>query len=588
MEDLNFSSENIISVSLDFKKLSGTLNLLYQFHRSNSSSIEILQKSVIDLTTTTEDLTKSLNFLSSSIKSLELFKESSQIKQKNLETQINSIEDLQIQGYKSLEKKLPEFSNQMLTELEKVKTEQKTNLQEIKSEIRQKLKKSKSSIMQSVELSRVEATEYAVEAKLVRQNSENFELLAMRLENVENSLKRLSYEENFDNSEEIELNKRILNQIPEERSDLVAELNLKYLSVINEVAKLREMLRSFAQVPKEESLPASTNYITYSTRISELEQKIKDMDENFKDLNNKPIQYSPLLDNKRNSYSALDKGKRKVREGLKGLKELNEFQQNFVELNKKLEEKVSIVELENYIKVNIDKFLGFQESPVKDLENRIFKDLIDRSESLKSQNFRSISEENLDKPLGHAKNVLDSLSQEHPAFEDYYKDLKNLIQNMTSTISLNQATTIEEIERFSSDLKTFEAKINKFSTTLQVQDLRIQDILKRQQHSEDFQQEISNHIQKFEDRLKRNSLKSEDLEKNLIHLQELEKIRNNVQEIIHKVQEGNKLHKQDYNTIQELRKLLDSKTSKEDIDQKVDKNELKKIFRNLSSKVNNI
>ena len=138
--------------------------------------------------------------------------------------------------------------------------------------------------------------------------------------------------------------------------------------------------------------------------------------------------------------------------------------------------------------------------------------------------------------------------------------------------------------------KTFSKrrKINKFTTNLQVQDIRTQDLLKRQQHFEDFQQEITSHIQKLKDRLNKNSLKStEDQEKTLTHLQELEKVRSNVQEIIHKVQEGNKLHKRDYNTIQELKHLLDSKTSKEEIDQKVDKNELKKMLRNLSKKVNN-
>lgn len=567
MEEQPFTTENIINITIDSHKLSGSLNLLYQFHRANSSAIEILKKSITDLTTSTQDLKNSLTSLSGSFQSLETFKDSSQTKQKNLETQLNSIESFQTQAIKSIESKFPEISNQVLTELENLKNDHKQNLQQIKSSFQNKLKKSKTSILHSVELSRIEASDQLVDGKFERQNSENFENLSLRIGNVEDRLKRISIEEIFEKSENCELNQRILSKDPEEREDLLGELNLKYVQVIGEVGKLRELLRSFAKEPKEESivLPA-LGYSTYSTRISELEKKIKVLDEQLKDLNKPSLSQSPVYINKRKTFTDYKSIEHKIQENSL---ENTDFHSKFEELSKKLSEKVSVWDLDNYFKDNIEKFLGIQENTIQNLESRIFKDLIDRSESIKSE-VPSIPHENIE------------LINPPP-------DLKNLIISINNTLSIHQATILEELQRFSSELKSFEAKTNKFSTNLQVQDLRTQDLLKRQQHFEDFQQEITSHTQKLQDRLNRNSLKStEDLEKTLSHLQELEKVRSNVQEIIHKMQEGNKLHKRDYNTIQELKQLLESKTSKEEIDQKVDKNELKKMFRNLSKKVKNI
>lgn len=569
MEDPSFNSENLIHLSIDFKKLSGTLNLLYQHNRANSSNIEVLQKSFLDLSSASQFTSNTLSSVKTAFEAFELFQQSSIQKQKNLETQIKSLEENFSASLKSIEKKLPELSNQFNSELDKLRFDQRNIIQEIKSKVERKIKKSKTSILQSVELSRVEA-EPQHDLNFNRQNSEIYEGLSARVEQIESSLKRVSFDEIFDNCEDLGMHGFRRKSI-EEKNDLIMELNLKYVQVVSEVAKLREMMRALANLDEEKPVDLNVNYLTFSKRIENVEYQIRMMQEKVKESEKEfKVQTPNPLSQKRKSLTEL--AIQKAPE--KSISSNLDLQKKLNELKSLIQEKVSFYDLNLFVKDQIEQVLGPNRNLVSQLESQIFKEIDHRSE---------LSNTDL------AKSVLIEATEKSLEFKSSNQDqnlIKDLLKTVQDSLDKQHLLTTSELERLSNEIKIFDAKINKVTTAIQVQDIRTQDLSKRVQVLEDFRQEASDQIQKLVDRFKKTSIKSsEELEKTVTQLQEMEKIRNNVQEIIHKLQEGSKLHKRDYETIQELKSMLESKLSKEEIEQKVDKNDLKKMFRNLTKRV---
>ena len=565
MEDTTFNSENLINLSIDFKKLSGTLNLLYQHNRTNSANIEVLQKSFIDLSSSSQFTSNTLSLIKTTFEAFDQFQQSSIQKQKNLETQIKSLEESFAASLKSLEKKLPDLSTQINSEIDKLKSDQKNLVQEIKSKIE---RNSKPSILQSVELSRVE-TDLQHDLNFHRQNSEVYEGLNARVEQIETSLKRVSFEEIFDNIDDSAFQK-IRRKSIEEKNDLIMELNLKYMMVISEVAKLREMMRAVANLDEEKPVDLNVNYLTFNKRIGNMEDQMRMMLEKVKESEKElKVQTPNPLSKKRKSLTEL--GIRKTTEKTISnpdlLTKLNE-------LKSLIQEKVSFYDLSLFVKDQIEQVIGPKQNLVSQLESQIFKEIDHRSELSNTDLARSVIIEASEK------------SYEFKSMNEEQNTLKDLLKTVHESLDKQHLLTTSELERLSNEIKTFDAKINKLTTAIQVQDIRTQDQAKRVQVLEDFKQEANDQIEKLVDRFKKTSMKSsEELEKTMTQLQEMEKIRSNVQEIIQKLQEGSKLHKRDYETIQELKSVLESKLSKEEIEQKVDKNDLKKMFRNLSKRV---
>jgi hypothetical protein len=487
---------------------------------------------------------------------------------------VKNLEETLSISLKSLEKRFPDLSTQFFSEMDKLKSEHKNVYTEIKSKIERKLKKSKTSILQSVELSRVEGESHQ-EPYFRRQNSENFEVLTARMEQIENSLKRISFEDFLENSEDSSNFQKIKTRNFEEKNDLLLELNSKYMIVLNEVAKLREMIRFVSSLTEEEPIVFPTNYDSYSNRIARLEVQFQELQESLKEsrkdsftaVKEQKIMTPNPLSKKRKSLTELTRTASKPSHTSKDLV------QKITDLKTLIFDKVSYSEVENLIKNHLENCFSSNRVTISELESRIFKEIDQRSE---------VTSDHLKSPVVD----MNERSCESRSVVDDQFILKELLKTVNESLDKQFILTTGEIERLSTDIKTFEAKINKMMTFAQVQDLRTQDLLKRVQVFEDFKQEVLDQIQKIQDRFRKTSLKSsEDFEKTLGQLQEMEKIRSNVQEIIQKMQEGSKLHRRDYETIQELKSMLESKLSKEELEQKVDKNDLKKMFRNLSKRV---
>ena len=569
MEDAIFNAENLINLSIDFKKLSGTLNLLYQNNRMNSSNIEVLHNSFNELSSSSHSTITTLASIKSAFEAFELFQQSSIIKQKNLESQIKSLEEKFSVSLKSIEKRLPDISNQFYSEMDKLKCDNKNFINEIKSKVERKLKKSKTLILQSVELSRVEV-DAQHDTNFHRQNSENFDILNARVEQIENNLKRVSFDEIFENSYESAFN-RIRGKSLEEKNDLVLELNSKYMKVVAEVAKLREMIRTVAGLDEEKPVDLNVNYLTFNKRIENLESQIRMMVEKMKEPEKEFKVFTPNpLNKKRKSLTelAIQKNPQKV------INISSDLTNKLIELKSQIQEKVSYYDLELFVRDQIDQAIGPKRNLVSQLESQIFKEIDHRSELSNTDLIKSTIIEASEKSY-----QINSISED----QNFIKDL---LKTVHDSLDKQHLLTTAELERISNEIKNFESKINKLTTNIQVQDIRTQDLTKRIQILEDFKQEANDHIQKLVDRFRKTSIKSsEELEKTASQLQEMEKIRSNVQEIINKMQEGSKLHKRDYETIQQLKSMLESKLSKEEIEQKVDKNDLKIMFRNLTKRV---
>lgn len=69
------------------------------------------------------------------------------------------------------------------------------------------------------------------------------------------------------------------------------------------------------------------------------------------------------------------------------------------------------------------------------------------------------------------------------------------------------------------------------------------------------------------------------------NIKELEEMKASLSDIINKMREGNKLNHKDVNKLNELYEIIEHKGDKDEILQKVDKNELKKAYRFLSKKI---
>ena len=569
MEDATFNAENLINFSIDFKKLSGTLNLLYQNNRMNSSNIEVLHNSFNELSSSSHQAITTLASIKSAFEAFDLFQQSSIIKQKNLETQIKSLEENFSVSLKSLEKRLPDISNQFNSEIDKLKFDNKNFIHEIKSKVERKLKKSKTLILQSVELSRVEV-DAQHDMNFHRQNSENFEILNARVEQIENNLKRVSFDEIFENSYDSVFN-TIRGKSLEEKNDLVLELNSKYMKVVAEVAKLREMIRTVAGLDEEKPIDLNVNYLTFNKRIENLEREIFMMQEKEKEPEKEFKVFTPNpLSKKRKSLTELAIQKTSQ----KSIHINTDLVSKLSELKSQIQEKVSFYDLEMFVRDQIDQAIGQKRNLVSQLESQIFKEIDHRSELSNTDLIKSTIIE-----ISEKSYQTNSISEDQ-------NFIKGLLKTVNESLDKQHLLTTAELERLSNELKNFESKLNKFTTNIQVQDIRTQDLAKRIQILEDFKQEANDHIKKIGDRFRKTSIKSsEEIEKNASQLQEMEKIRSNVQEIINKMQEGSKLHKRDYETIQQLKSMLESKLSKEEIEQKVDKNDLKKMFRNLTKRV---
>lgn len=624
MENLPFSHEEVLSFTFDFSKLSTNLKVMSNNQLAQISETENLKRLVQLLLASKEENAKSIEELKkSSSDQNEIIRKTADTID-SLDKKFSLVRETYSNIMKGFEEKLNNVVENIYNEMKIMISEQDKKFDDFKSDVRRKIR--------NIQISSgnnpiVQNESETVKSELIRHETIAFESLNERIEFIEKTMKKLMIEDIVNEDSESELNERINNanlSNPEEKSDVLFELNTKYLSIINEVSRLREKLHFISSSSPKSNPSDHTSYVPYITRISALESSVNNIQLKLQEnrsshilsydifsnptsnivLPKEPIlpeiiketsvsrtqfSESPLRALPKDTNSKSAKGHRK-RNSFQDLHTLTEKPKATIQTSHNYSEDIQLLkrkifELNEDLKSKSDKtsITVIIHEAIAAFKNE--KDIIELCNEDKLKSLESKINSNLYKSDKEKKskdqNVFKGVTQEE--FSETFLEFTNKINH---TVQSYQNHIYTEIEVLTNDIKNIEAKATKAANTSQVFDIRTQDIMKRTSQIEESLKQISEELEKIQDRYRRNTLKNtEELEKTVAYLRELENLRTNVKEIIQKMQEGSKLHKRDYNTILELRQMVESKLSKEEIEQKVDKNELKKMFRLLARKV---
>lgn len=624
MENLPFSQEEVLSFTFDFSKLSQNLKVMSNNQLAQISETENLKRLIQLLLASKEENAKAIEELKrSSSDQNEIVKKTADTID-SLDKKFSLVREAYSNIMKGFEEKLNNVVENIYNEMKIMISEQDKKFDDFKIDVRRKIRNIQISSGHNPVAQKESET---VKSELMRHETMAFESLNERVEFIEKTMKKLMIEDIVNESSESELNERVNNANlanTEEKSDVLFELNTKYLSIINEVSKLREKLHYLSSSSPKSNPSDHTSYVPYITRISTLESLVNGIQLRLQERHSSNIlsydifsnstsnivlpketilpeiiketsvsrptlSESPLhvLPKDTNSKSA--KGHRK-RNSLQDLQILVEKPKAVAPTVHNYSEDIQLIkrkifELSEELKNKSDKtsITVVIHEAIAAFKNE--KDIIELCNEDKLRSLESKINSNLFKSEKEKKtkdqNMYKGITQEE--FSETFLEFTNKINH---TVQSYQNHIYTEIETLTNDIKNIEAKATKAANTSQVFDIRTQDLMKRTSQIEESLNQISGEVEKIQDRYRKNTLKNtEELEKTVAYLRELENLRTNVQEILQKMQEGSKLHKRDYNTILELRQMVESKLSKEEIEQKVDKNELKKMFRLLARKV---
>ena len=432
-----------------------------------------------------------------------------------------------------------------------------------------------------------------------------------RLQEVEKKIELFSSDLALKDKYENEIRQR-LSEInpnnPIEKSDLLLEVNGKYLTMLSELNKLRDMIRALCDLPNEEVIQIPSLYVPYISRIGNIEKKLENMDHWIFDIETVKKQINEIANHKyglKKYNSHID-----ILDNNEGDSKLTKENEEISDVKYSKKNEKAKDEFKTNIEKEIEnKILAIYEEDLKQLNAKINQIAFELSQKASlsdiAQQFISLSKFKADQANNifdpeKIKKIEDRLQQNwlealviDPEASGSNKFLSPVLKqkpeqdtDFAELLKLHEEYTLSEIENVTKELKKIEQRLTKYWDFSRISEMRIQDLIKSVQGCEELIALNGENISKIQESFKKKSkLLSEEESKSLAHLQELETLREKIQEIIQRIQEGSKLHKRDYDTLQELKKTLNSKTSKEDIEQKVDKNELKKLARLLTKKV---
>ena len=657
MENLSFQLDDILKINLDFTMLTKTLKFLIENGQKNAKDIILLKERVNELTCQKPVIVQNekINTIQEPIDNNELkfIKDSITYLQLN----VINLESNLLQTKNSLETRFDEYKQNTDADIIALKSNIDENFIEFHETTHLMSIKNQDTVKENDEVFNQIQKRLDNVDELIRSFSIKFSTMKdeleknPRVERIEKLMEKLSLEDIFkETSDGIEMEKRMKEfnpNNPAEKGDFLVEMNTKYLTIICEVNKLRDMIRVFQSIPAEDEIQIYSSYVPFITRISHLEQQIDNIHAQLSIIerikvrastmkrsetlkNNDSISLYNLL-NRTKEFQISTFEEEKEEKGIKNEKEENEINEvSQIKEEKEVKGVIKNIEIKEAKDLKADKEKDMKEgsSEVNEVKYvKVEKAEKDQKEQKEEENeFKNEDEDDEDNKSNsidvnqeilnlHERLELmtERLSQKlsrndfetilkqglyenEIIYPNKIKEIENRLQKAwyrhrvksvpTDIPSDKKDSTDEELSDIHKLSKLFEDKIQKTLEIAQVSDLKVQDLIKHIQNCEEEILENSKKIALLQENLKKASKKkAEDNDKAFEHLQELEEIKGKIQDIFQKVQEGSKLHKRDYGTLQDLRRILDSKTSKEEVENKVDKHELRQMMRLLSNKV---
>mmetsp|Transcript_8929 Transcript_8929/g.17254 ORF Transcript_8929/g.17254 Transcript_8929/m.17254 type:complete len:873 (+) Transcript_8929:27-2645(+) len=295
---------------------------------------------------------------------------------------------------------------------------------------------------------------------------------------------------------------------------------------------------------------------------------------------------------------------------------ITKLQESITKMAAQLNNKVSKTELEKFIRVKTNTSHSAEPSQeakedstfiqLEERLNRYYFELKELKEALKT-NLDAIREEVYGRLKQISQDAEENLSGVHSHLMAQITDINDAISSPAeSSDSANLAVMRAMNARLQKDVREMRIELNEYisqrsrSMVSEVAQLTPSDptdeIVESGAH-----RSVSSTLQKHEALFKTlqnqiQTLNSEfETQQSIIKktqeqqvtqsIKQLEELRYNVSEIMAKLQEGNKLNQRDLEKLNELYRMLEGKSDREEILQKVDKRDLNRAYRFLSKKI---